>query len=1260
MVDSIKIETTSVTTVLHKEGNPRVNIDMRTPTKLAPLVIDTDYTLKSSDLGRWIISDASAPINLFYPPDVLAGRIDIFQRGGGQIALVPINGAEFANAELRSAGRLSEKKKMTLYSYGNGTAMLYGDTAESLLEWSIVGNTTVREGDSAVYVIWRPDSTNGFPGGVTITVSSADLDAAGFDHTLVSALTALTQLDPKVTFDGVDTLTILPGARNPLPLHFFAKPLYTATGDRTCTVTIGSPSEGDLSPLASSAMTTVLNTSRPWEPSEILATRTITTASPVAVSATSILLTSVTGLVKFGVLTHASLPARTYITAINGNTITLSAAATGAIGAAASITYRKPGVHFDFSSTTNLTVDGSNKCSVATSTVNGATIGNTGTGRPTYVPAVLNGQGAMRFAASPEVLTTNDPWLATMLNDARSACTFVVVGTVTSAATNGTWIEGRYTLTDQASGSPFVRSSSATVEVKTADTLGIPHIWSWKNDGSNNGGQVHCNGQRLHIPATITADAAAGQRVVLLDDTTSLVAGMYIACSPYGGLKQPGSDTTIGIPGANFFNITSVDSPTQITVNQNIFTGGLKAGQTLQFFSLQQSYGASAAVAGTATTFSVGATSTGTNRIVGDIHEIFFAPYVLTPQEWRGLILRLSNKYSTSTSATTTASSAAGTKSVTLDSTTNVRLYQTVSGTNIKPGSTVIRVNHTTKVVTLDEEILTGGVASSATLNFHNCSFKKPDLIDVVAMRAAYRDDYANGPTFGNSGDTMQPYYGDINSPGTYPSAYGSLGHGSSNGGANEKQWYLDVYNWARWLRNNPFQRYKDTDVPKGGLKITASPAPADILPDIGYVLPNTTAYTYVSGYMKDAGGFPQTYGYWESRIKFNRVPNSWGAFWLTAANGVWPGEVDIIEHYGANPASIPYTMHCNRSFTQTDSGRSVANYGEVLVDASEEYVLFGVEMTPTKVTFYTNREKMVSFTPQWDFHAPWLMQLNMAVEAIHTGATPDNVTPMPMYIDYAAAWARPLQVLSPTGATQAETTALLAAMSGAPSGARQIIINRMIEKLKLYQTDHCGSAWTAIDTLFVMAAHDEQAARIDWKNPARIATKVGTPTFVVDRGYSGVTNTSYLEYPNVLSTESFNLNSTLNQSHIGCIVRDVVNTTSLVFGTTNFSINPRSSGTVQIKLWGASKTPTKSGNGHYVGTRNHFRYGHHKDGELYTTRDASGIGSDTRVTDVEKPKMANGTTRVCLVHAGDFLTQNDVEGINAIFAEYTTAVGAL
>lgn len=1218
-----------------------------------------DITILPSDIGKKFITLDATPVNIFLPADIPSGDIDVFQGGTGQISYITTNGASVVDGVLRSAGRYTEKYWNRIHSFGDATFMIAGDTVEGLLSWSIVGPDEISEGSSGVYVIWRPDSTEAFVDGVTLQVTGTDVDTAGFDHTLASALTALAELDSGVTFDGVDTITIFPSARNPLPLCFFAEPTYTAIGDRTCSIAIAAPSEGALNPLASYVTTSVINTSRPWEPSDILAASTITTASQALTGATAITLVSSAGLKNFGVLTHASIPARAYITGIAGNTIFISSPLTGDILSGVGITYRKPGVHFDFSSTTNLTVDGSNKCSVATSTVNGATIGNTGTGRPTYVAGALNGHGAMRFGAFPEVLTTNDVWLSTMLNDARSACTFVVVGTVTSASVNGTWIEGRYTLTDQVSGSPFVRSASATVEVKTADTFGIPHIWSWKNDGSNNGGQVHCNGQRLHIPATLTADAAAGQRVVLLDDTSSLVAGMYIACSPYGGLKQPGSDTTIGIPGANFFNITSVDSPTQITVNQNIQTGGLKAGQTLQFFSLSQSFNSAAAPAGTATTFSVGGTAAGGNRIVGDINEIFFAPYILTPQEWRGLILRMSQKYSTFTSTTTTAISAAGTKTLEVTNTSNIRLYQTVSGTNIKEGSTVIKINQTTKVITLDEEIQTGGVTSGATLNFHNCSFKKPNLLDVTSFRPAYRDDYATGPTFANSGDGMQPYYGDINNPGTYSSAYGAVGHGSSNGGTNEKQWYLDVYNYARWLRHNPFSQFKDSNVPKGGLKILASPAPSDIISDIGYVLPNTQ-YTYISGYMKDAGGFPQTYGYWESRIKFNRVPNSWGAFWLTAANGVWPAEVDIIEHYGANPGSIPYTMHCNRSFTQTDSGRSVSNYGDVIVDASDEYVLFGVKLTPTKVTFYTNREEMVSFNPQWDFHMPWLLQLNMAVESSHAGATPDGVTPMPMNIDYTAAWAMPLQVLSPTGSVQAETTALVAAMTSSPSGARQTLINTMIEKLKLFQTDHCGSAWTAIDTLFVMAAHHEQAARIDWKDPTRIAAKVGTPVFVVDRGYVGVTGTSYLEYPNVLSTETFNLNSSLNQSHIGCIVRDVVNTGSIVFGTTNFSINPRSSGTVQVKLWGASKTPTKVGNGHYVATRNHFRYSHHKNGELYTTRDSSGIGSDTKITDVEKPKMANGTTRVCLVHAGDFLTQNDVEGINTIFMEYITAVGAL
>src|SRR5262245_5597796 len=68
----------------------------------------------------------------------------------------------------------------------------------------------------------------------------------------------------------------------------------------------------------------------------------------------------------------------------------------------------------------------------------------------------------------------------------------------------------------------------------------------------------------------------------------------------------------------------------------------------------------------------------------------------------------------------------------------------------------------------------------------------------------------------------------------------------------------------------------------------------------------------------------------------------------------------------------------------------------------------------------------------------------------------------------------------SPTGnPIQAETTALLAAMTVQPNAARQTLINDLIYGLKN------AGLWIKIDFFYVLAAHDSQAARIGWKTAA-------------------------------------------------------------------------------------------------------------------------------------------------------------------------------
>jgi hypothetical protein len=81
-----------------------------------------------------------------------------------------------------------------------------------------------------------------------------------------------------------------------------------------------------------------------------------------------------------------------------------------------------------------------------------------------------------------------------------------------------------------------------------------------------------------------------------------------------------------------------------------------------------------------------------------------------------------------------------------------------------------------------------------------------------------------------------------------------------------------------------------------------------------------------------------------------------------------------------------------------------------------------------------------------------------------------------------------------------AETSTLLAAMDVEPATGRQSLINTYIVGLK------DAGIWAKFDLLYVLAAHDEQAARLNWVAPASFeAVNVGAgPTFVADRGITG------------------------------------------------------------------------------------------------------------------------------------------------------------
>jgi hypothetical protein len=92
-----------------------------------------------------------------------------------------------------------------------------------------------------------------------------------------------------------------------------------------------------------------------------------------------------------------------------------------------------------------------------------------------------------------------------------------------------------------------------------------------------------------------------------------------------------------------------------------------------------------------------------------------------------------------------------------------------------------------------------------------------------------------------------------------------------------------------------------------------------------------------------------------------------------------------------------------------------------------------------------------------------------------------------------------------PGSSNEAETTTLTGAMSVFPTELRVGAINALIAWLK------ATHVFELLDGLWVLAAHDAQAARLNWVARTFDLTAINAPTFTIDRGYTGDGSTSYL-----------------------------------------------------------------------------------------------------------------------------------------------------
>jgi hypothetical protein len=156
-----------------------------------------------------------------------------------------------------------------------------------------------------------------------------------------------------------------------------------------------------------------------------------------------------------------------------------------------------------------------------------------------------------------------------------------------------------------------------------------------------------------------------------------------------------------------------------------------------------------------------------------------------------------------------------------------------------------------------------------------------------------------------------------------------------------------------------------------------------------------------------------------------------------------------------------------------------------------------------------------------------------------------------------------------------AEAEALFARMSAAPDATRKGLINTAI--LSLLTGAVSGSnIWAKLDALYLIAAHNQQAADLNWKSAGYTLSPLGgmgAGDFTTDRGYLGDGIGKYLATGITPSAGGFNY--ALDSACFGAWINvDNVSVNSCMGSVSgsNVRLNPNASGSARRRDCGSSR----------------------------------------------------------------------------------------
>jgi beta-glucanase (GH16 family) len=213
------------------------------------------------------------------------------------------------------------------------------------------------------------------------------------------------------------------------------------------------------------------------------------------------------------------------------------------------------------------------------------------------------------------------------------------------------------------------------------------------------------------------------------------------------------------------------------------------------------------------------------------------------------------------------------------------------------------------------------------------------------------------------------------------------------SGAIDPSKWFhqTQLPNGNSWF-NNELQHYTNrldnSYVSDGTLKIVAK---KETYTDQGQTKEYTSArlnskYAFTYGKVEVKAKLPEGVGTWPAIWMLGQNISEPGAYWQTQGYGTtsWPhcGEIDIMEHWGANQNYVQSALHTPSSY-----GATINHGGQYISNATTQFNVYTLEWTSEQMIFSVNGYVHYTYNPDiqnsetWPFDSPQYLLMNIAIE---------------------------------------------------------------------------------------------------------------------------------------------------------------------------------------------------------------------------------------------------------------------------------------